>query len=72
MRLRDWHKRIVGLIAEAKDKKEMTDSDLASSLDMSEGTIRNMKCKHELFRMDFWRIVAIAELAGYEVRFERR
>lgn len=72
MKTAKLNKRISGLIEEAKSEREMLDVDLAEMLQMSTSTLRNLRCAKTLYALDFWRVVKIAELAGYEVQFREK
>lgn len=72
MKIAKLHRRIAGLIEEAKSEREMLDVDLAETLQMSTSTLRNLRCAKTLYALDFWRVVKIAELAGYEIEFKER
>lgn len=60
------------LIAEAKIREDMTDEDIGNAVSMKKSSIRNARHNHTLSNLPFWKVSAIARLAGYEVDFVRK
>lgn len=72
MKLRELNLDIAEKIEGAKRNRGMLDVDLAETLQMSTSTLRNLRCRKELYCLDYWRVAKIAELAGCEIRIERK
>jgi ribosome-binding protein aMBF1 (putative translation factor) len=60
------------LISEAKIRQGIKDETLCDRLDMAKSTIRNMRSQKRLPMLPFWKVLLIAEMAGYSVRFEKK
>lgn len=67
----DMSNRISGMMYEAKRRKDISDDQLADRLDYATGTIRNMRHNKTACNMPFWKVMLLAQMAGYEVKFER-
>lgn len=68
----DMGNRISGMMYEAKRRKDITDDQLADRLGYATGTIRNIRHNKTACDMPFWKVMLIAQMAGYEVKFERK
>lgn len=64
--------QIAGMMYEAKKRHDIDDDDLGKRIDLSGGTIRNMRSKKTTCNIQFWKVALIAKMAGYEIKFERR
>lgn len=63
---------IASLICEAKVRQDIRDDTLADRIDVATSTIRNMRSEKRLPNLPFWKVLLIAEMAGYNVRFEKK
>lgn len=63
---------IAVLISEAKIRQGIHDETLCDRIDVAKSTIRNMKSQKRLPMLPFWKVLLIAEMAGYNVRFEKK
>ena len=63
---------IAVMLGEAKVRNGFRDKELCQGIDVPISTIRNMKSQKTLPNLAFWKILLIADLAGYHVRFERK
>lgn len=63
---------IAVLISEAKIRQGIHDEGLCGRIDVAKSTIRNMKSQNRLPMLPFWKVLLIAEMAGYNVKFERK
>ena len=63
---------IAVLISEAKIRQGLIDETLCNRLDIAKSTIRNMKSQKRLPMLPFWKVMLIADMAGYNVKFEKK
>ena len=70
MTMKELNRDISGVIAMAKDYKDMDDEMIAKACDLSMSTIQHKKSKKELPLLSFWAVAAIAKCAGYRIVFE--
>lgn len=69
---RNMSNRIAGMMYEAKLRQEMNDEQLGNRINLAASTMRNMRSQKTACNIPFWKVALIAQMAGYEVRFERR
>ncbi len=69
---RDMSNQIAGMMYEAKLRQGIKDEELGKRVDLAAGTMRNMRSSKTSCNIPFWKVALIAQMAGYEVKFERR
>ncbi len=69
---RNMSNQIAGMMYEAKLRQEMNDEELGKRINLAASTMRNMRSQKTTCNIPFWKVALIAQMAGYEVRFERR
>ena len=70
MTMREMNRDISGVLAMAKDYKDMDDEMIANACDIGVSTLRNKKSKKELPLLSYWAVAVIAKCAGYRIVFE--
>ena len=71
MTMKELNRDICGVIAMAKDYKDMDDDMIAKVCDISPGTLRNKKSQKQLPLLSYWAVAAIAKCAGYRIEFRK-
>lgn len=69
---RDTSDRISSMMYEAKLRQGIKDKELGARIDLAPGTLKNMRSQKTTCNISFWKVMLIAQMAGYEVKFERR
>jgi hypothetical protein len=60
------------MMYEAKMRQGIKDGELGKRIDLAPGTLRNMRCQKTTCNIPFWKVMLIAQMAGYEVEFKRK
>lgn len=63
---------IAVIMAEAKTRQNIRDADIGKLIGLEAITIRNKRSTKTLPTLQFWKVLVLAEAAGYCVRFERK
>lgn len=75
MKKNDYQKSnedIAVLLGTAKVRQGIKDAELGSRIDVAQSTIRNMKSQKTLPNLPYWKVLMIADMAGYRIRMEEK
>lgn len=64
--------QISSMMYEAKLRQGIKDTELGKRIDLATSTMRNMRSQKTACNIPFWKVVLIARMAGYEVKFKKR
>jgi hypothetical protein len=67
--MKELNRDICGVLAMAKDYKDLDTEKIARACDIAPSTLANKKSKKELPLLSFWAVAVIARLAGYRIEF---
>lgn len=68
----DMSNRISGIMYEAKLCQGINDKELGKRLDLAISTLRNMRSQKTTCNIPFWKVMLVARMAGYDIKFEKR
>ncbi len=68
----DLNMEIWRIIEDLKYQNRMTDADVGKIIGIQGASLRNKRCSGSLPQMQFAKVAELAQLAGYEIKFERR
>lgn len=66
------HEDIAAIIAEVKARKKWQDRDIGKILEVKDATVSAHRRRGTFPNMSFGKIILLADVAGYNIKFERK